>query len=129
MFSNIKDGFRKGWRVKPVKKKATPSLENERPCLILKVQNKAPKQLGGEGEREEGGWRVHKHEIGSTCIFEPATPFQYNIQSTGPSHHSQHPLNPSVFMSFCDPLGWLLFPGRAGCVPCQPRLLAHGSCL
>lgn len=61
MFPNIKDGFRKEWYVKPIKKKTTSSLENERQRLILKAQNKTPKQLLG---REGGGWRAYKHEIG-----------------------------------------------------------------
>lgn len=30
MFPNIKDGFRKRWYVKPIKKKSTSRLENER---------------------------------------------------------------------------------------------------
>lgn len=46
-FPNIKDGFRKEWYVKPIKKKVTSSLENERQWLIRKVQNKTPRQLLG----------------------------------------------------------------------------------
>lgn len=71
MFPNIKDAFRKEWYVKPIKKKATFSLENEKQQLILKAQNKTHKQLLG---RKGGSWRTYKHEIGSTCIFEQATP-------------------------------------------------------
>lgn len=39
--------------------------------LILKVQNKTPKQLVGS---EGGGCCAYNHEIASTRIFEPVTP-------------------------------------------------------